>query len=162
MKEKQESTLINWNYDIGLKGKILEMSPIEYMERTNIYNRMSEKEVNEYFFKHKGKILYFPPNSEQSYKRIIEGVAMGNKIYIPWLEYDEKGNFVGQEGFHRALVARDLGIDKIPVLVIGELPKYYLRLFELAEELGPGWRKSLTEQINRINAMKEKVFEQYK
>lgn len=154
MKEE----LINWNYDIGLKGKIVEMPPIEYMERTNIYNRMSNKEVDEYFFKHKGKILYFPPESEQSYKSIIEGIAMGNKIYIPWLRYDEKGNLTDQEGFHRALVARDLGVEKIPVMIIGEeeMPKEYMRLFELAKELGPEWRISLTEQINSINMMREK------
>lgn len=156
MKEKEE--IINWDYsDWSHKGRIVEMSPIEYMERTNIYNRMEKSVFDKYFFKHKGQILYFPPDSEQSYKLIVEGIAMGNKIHIPWIEFDEKENFVDQEGFHRALVARDLGIEKIPVLVIGEMPKDYLRLFELAKELGPDWRKSLTEQINRINEMREKV-----
>src|SRR5690606_28359821 len=58
-------------------------------------------------------ILY----SRKSQMAIIDAIKQGNKIDMPMLDYSKKGYF-GQEGRHRAIVARALGIKEMPVFIL--------------------------------------------
>lgn len=144
---------INWNLNIS-EGRIVYMPPEEYMERVNIFNRIGMSRVIEDERKAIGKgyrgIGYYPPLSERSYRSVLEGIRAGNEMDIPNIVY-RNGKFDNQEGFHRALVARDLGIEKIPVLVIGEMPSVFIRALDIR------WNENLTEQVKAINALKGKV-----
>ena len=144
---------INWNLNIR-DGKIVYMPPEEYMERVNIFNRIGMSRAVEDERKAVGRgyrgIGYYPPLSEQSYRSILEGIRAGNEIDIPNIVY-RNGMVENQEGFHRALVARDIGIEKIPVQVIGEMPSGFSRALNLR------WNENLTEQVKAINALKGKV-----
>jgi len=144
---------INWNLNIR-EGRIVYMPPEEYMERVNIFNRIGMSRVIEDERKAIGKgyrgIGYYPPLSEQSYRSILEGIRAGNEMDIPNLVY-RNGLVDNQEGFHRSLVARDIGIEKIPVQVIGEMPSVFSRALNLR------WNENLTEQVKAINALKGKI-----
>uniref|UniRef100_A0A6M3XFV3 Putative methyltransferase n=1 Tax=viral metagenome TaxID=1070528 RepID=A0A6M3XFV3_9ZZZZ len=144
---------INWNLNVR-EGRIVYMPPEEYMERVNIFNRIGISKAVEDERKAIGKgyrgIGYYPPLSEQSYRSILEGIRAGNEIDIPNLVY-RNGMVENQEGFHRALVARDIGIEKIPVQVIGEMPSGFSRALNLR------WNENLIEQVKAINALKGKV-----
>lgn len=144
---------INWNLNIR-EGRIVYMPPEEYMERVNIFNRIGMSRAIENERKAIGKgyrgIGYYPPLSEQSYKSILEGIRAGNEMDIPNIVY-RNGMVDNQEGFHRSLVARDIGIEKIPVHVIGEMPSVFSRALNL------NWNQNLTEQVKAINALKGKV-----
>lgn len=144
---------INWNLNVR-EGRIVYMPPEEYMERVNIFNRIGMSRVIEDERKAIGKgyrgIGYYPPLSEQSYRSVLEGIRAGNEIDIPNLVY-RNGMVENQEGFHRALVARDIGIEKIPVQVIGEMPSGFSRALNLR------WNENLIEQVKAINALKRKV-----
>ena len=146
---------INWNLNIR-DGRIVYMPPEEYMERVNIFNRIGMSRVIEDERKAIGKgyrgIGYYPPLSEQSYRSILEGIRAGNEIDIPNLVY-RNGMVENQEGFHRALVARDIGIEKIPVQVLGEMPSGFSRALNLR------WNENLTEQVKAINALKGNIME---
>lgn len=141
---------INWNLNIR-EGRIVYMPPEEYMERVNIFNRIGMSRTIEDERKAIGKgyrgIGYYPPLSEQSYRSILEGIRVGNEMDIPNLVY-RNGMVDNQEGFHRALVARDIGIEKIPVQVIGEMPSVFSRALNLR------LNENLTEQVKAINALK--------
>ncbi|MDP2755469.1 MAG: hypothetical protein Q8P40_13910, partial [Nitrospirota bacterium] len=144
---------INWNLNIR-EGRIVYMPPEEYMERINIFNRIGMSRVIEEEQRAIGRgyrgIGYYPPLSEQSYRSILEGIRAGNQIDIPNIVY-RNGKVENHEGFHRALVARDIGIDKIPVQVIGEIPSSFSRALNLR------WNENLTEQAKAINALKGKI-----
>ncbi len=144
---------INWNLNVR-DGKIVYMPPEEYMERVNIFNRIGMSRVLEQEQKAIGKgyrgIGYYPPLSESSYRTILAGIRAGNEIDIPNIVY-RNGMVDDQEGFHRSLVARDLGIDRIPVHIFGDMPSVFSRALNL------NWNQNLTEQVKAINALKGKV-----
>lgn len=144
---------INWSLNIR-NGRIVYMPPEEYMERVNIFNRIGMSRVIEDERKAIGSgyrgIGYYPPLSEQSYRLILEGIRAGNEMDIPNIVY-RNGLVENQEGFHRSLVARDLGIEKIPVQVIGEMPSVFSRALNLH------WNENLTEQVKAINALKGNI-----
>lgn len=146
---------INWNLNIR-EGMIVYMPPEEYMERVNIFNRIGMQRVLEEERRAKERgyrgIGYYPALSESSYRSILEGIRAGNEIDVPNLVY-RNGMLENQEGFHRALVARDIGIGKIPVQVIGEMPSSFSRALNLR------WNENLTGQVKAINALKGKVRE---
>lgn len=119
---------VNWNTSVQ-EGQVVWMSPQEYIERVNIFNRMSDSEVlrREVKATNRGSrgILYYPPLSEDSYQSLIKAMRDGNAMDIPNLEYNSEGYLTSQEGFHRSLVARDLGIKEIPIQVIGAMPETF-------------------------------------
>jgi len=78
----------------GIEGKVVMMLPDEYLS----------------------KIPHQEP-SQESAEKIKNAIKNGSKINIPYLDYSEGGR-VSQEGRNRAYVARDMGIEKIPVLVV--------------------------------------------
>jgi len=46
-----------------------------------------------------------------------DAMNKGDKFPLPWLRYID-GGFTGQEGYHRANAAKQLGIEKIPVAIL--------------------------------------------
>ena len=92
-------------FDEDLKngiGFIAEMSPDEYIDRIamEIFHNTREASVNCDF---------------ENVKKYAKMIANGTKFDMGYLDY-EKG---GQEGRHRAIAARLLGIKKIPVYIRG-------------------------------------------
>jgi len=81
-----------------LEGHIEMMSPAEYLQR------ISEKPIN---------------RIEDKIENLKKLVKQGIKIPIPYLNYS--GGELSQEGRHRAYLAKELGIEQIPVLIINDV-----------------------------------------
>ena len=109
----------------GSPGKIVYMRPEEYIQRVNIRNRKSDFEIEHYkerALKSGARgILYYPVFSEGNKERLEQAMLQGNEMEMPWLLYDDY-QLKEQEGFHRAMACRDLGIKEIPVVVYGDIP----------------------------------------
>jgi len=56
---------------------------------------------------------------------VKEDALKGEKISMPWLQFEE-GKYVPgqQEGHHRIWAARELGAEKVPVVMVNRDPKY--------------------------------------
>ena len=124
--------------------KIVYMSPNEYIERINITNRKSPSEFQLYYDKNKGRILFFPPHSEGNTERLKQAILSGKEMEMPWIEY-RGGIVTEQEGFHRAVACKELGIREIPVIVYsqnGILPSYKKSPFPFQSEIYGIERKS--------------------
>ncbi len=85
----------------GRKYELVYMSPDEYL---NLLRTKSDI----------GDVPAFPN------KDIANLMRGGEKMPVPWLEYDKAGKIIGQEGRNRALAAKELGIKEIPV--VSEMP----------------------------------------
>ena len=94
----------------GRKGAFLaEMSPREYIERCafEIFTDATMEST----------IHGVVPRNVEKYTHMM---AAGTKFDVPYLNYRDHG----QEGRHRALAAYNMGIETIPVLIIGDpVPK---------------------------------------
>lgn len=98
----------------GYTSKIEWMSPDEYIYACAGDSENKEEsirfmtETRRRSYDHKGRNLI-----EEYKKRWINGEnpPMGYLIYV-------NGKYWGQEGLHRAIMAKDIGVDLIPVLVI--------------------------------------------
>lgn len=53
---------------------------------------------------------------KEAYDKLLEAVKNGAEIDMPVLDF--RDGYFFQEGRHRAVLAKDLGVDKIPVLVV--------------------------------------------
>lgn len=107
----------------GLTGEIEWMSPDEYIDRCVEGAYGAEKPSVEY---ERWKRLVI-----QDRRSSIIGNDSGNSLIdaykdrwiageqppMGYITYDE-GEYSGQEGLHRALMAKDLGVIEIPVLII--------------------------------------------
>ena len=88
-------------YNAAYKGQragIVEMTPDEYLRHANPYAGSLEME-------------------QRKLESIRKGVIEGKEFGLPYLRFDETGKVVGQEGRHRATVAKETGHEKIPVAV---------------------------------------------
>lgn len=86
------------------KGRIVEMSPREYLERCAyeiFHNGTMESTM--------GAV------DEKTTDKYAEQMKKGVKFDLPYLNYKD----MGQEGRHRAVAAYKAGIETIPVLIIG-------------------------------------------
>ena len=92
----------------GSKNAVVcEMSPEEYLKRC-AYDVFADGTIE-------STMQGVTPSNVDKY---AEKMAGGEAFDMPWLNFDPlRGN--GQEGRHRALAAQALGIEKIPVLVVG-------------------------------------------
>lgn len=86
---------------------IAEMSPREYLERCayEIFDQGTMESV----------VNGVVPETAEKYRKMMED---GTKFHLPYLNYRDGG----QEGRHRAVAAHLLGIEKMPVLIIGKPP----------------------------------------
>jgi len=114
--------------------EIVYMSPDEYANRVKIgfWNNLSTdqkikyKSTDEYWDKQSSKGI-----DVTKAKMYAERALKGDKFPIPYIAYDiDKGNML-QEGNHRAMAAKILGIESIPVCLIN---KSYANLDENFDE----------------------------
>lgn len=112
------------------------MSPEEYLKRVT----EGQKSTTE---AQKGMI-------SQERKDVVKaGINKGNKIDMPSLSYDRKGEFDTQEGRHRATIAKERGEKLIPVVI--EKSANEQDLFNKAKEIINIANKDLkTNDINEI------------
>ena len=138
----------NWKPIIG-DGKVVSMSPLEYIERIELVNRLGSREKvkeQEAAALKKGYpgILHYPPYSPESVKSIQKGYNDRSEFYMPEIVYRADGTVGDQEGYHRAIAAINMGIKKIPVTIYGDLPATYEKNTNYKDEVG-----RLTSQPNK-------------
>ncbi len=103
-----------WAEKKGKVGKIVWMSPTEYVERCE----RGFKSIGEPGAVRGGR-------SPEKIKQYAADMQKGDKF--PMLELDYDRGF-GQEGLHRAMAAEVLGVGKVPVWVIRTSPQWQERL----------------------------------
>lgn len=119
-------------YHASYKGQIVDvvrMSPDEYLREANKYT-----ESDHY--------------TSQKLDSIRQGVKDHKEFGMPYLSYDEAGQISGQEGRHRAVVAKELGMDTIPVAVRRKVSPD----FDLERKLKKG--EISGEEVVRLQRMK--------
>jgi hypothetical protein len=98
-------------------GVIVEMTPDEYLDNVAIQQFPRFKKDNPSFNTlDKYKEFMINNLNKERIKKLKESVLTGCKLPMPFIDY----KIEGQEGRHRAVVARELGIKKIPVLKVFE------------------------------------------
>ena len=91
------------NKNKNVKAQVFELTPDEYLERSAKILNKPKKELEQTI------------RQGDRYDDMVElAISKNDDIQMPYLDYASKG----QEGNHRALVAKDLGAETIPVLVI--------------------------------------------
>jgi len=107
--------IVDYPEQYGYKKKKVMMTPDEYMMKSRIAHQW-EGTPEQY-----EKSTVFPSNVEKL-KPII--ASKEGKMAVPWIE-TKRGKYYDQEGRHRAVAARQLGIKKIPVFMV-ETDKQYI------------------------------------
>lgn len=91
------------NKNKNVEAQVFEITPDEYLERSAKILNKPKKELEQAI------------RQGDRYDNMVElAISKNDDIQMPYLDYANKG----QEGNHRALVAKDLGAETIPVLVI--------------------------------------------
>lgn len=92
--------------------------------------------------------------------KMMDDMKAGNKFPTPFIEYP-KGRSVGQEGLHRALAAKNLGIKEMPVYLqqigpdYGDTKDTTRRLAKRAYKYGPILKKLFSLPLNELGLMPE-------
>ena len=98
-------------------GKIVEMSPDKYIDEAYKGFTGEAKTYGAPEFPKermiKGRL------ADTSYPKIKAMIKNNEKLWMPYLNYGKNSSF-SQEGLHRALALKELGIKKMPVLVASE------------------------------------------
>ena len=90
--------------------EIMRMSPDEYLERGAAILR-PEGKTTQYVIDDRAK--------ESGYIDNMAASMQGGQVYAaPYLDYGSGGRDASQEGMHRALAAKQLGMEEIPVMVL--------------------------------------------
>lgn len=92
--------------------KIEHMSPDEYIDR--VYDAYKHIVIDDGIPLTRNDIIN--GRSKSLIKKYAKDMENGDKFPIPSLYY--RGTRLGQEGLHRALAAKLIGINKIPVMVV--------------------------------------------
>lgn len=100
----------------GRYGKVVNMSPDRYIDEaykgfsgiTKTYGGEVSKDRMI-----KGRL------ADPSFGKIKDMVKNGEKLWIPYLNYGKNSQF-SQEGLHRALALKELGIKEMPVMIANE------------------------------------------
>lgn len=111
-----DDVLNDWEYGLRKNrlGKVVQMSPDEYIqEAAKMFARPWRKVTAEDLIKQR---------TDNNLVRLKEILPQGN-IDMPMLNYGP-GSFTSQEGLHRALAAKQLGIKQIPVGIFQSGPDY--------------------------------------
>ncbi len=111
------------------RGRIEQMSPDEYIDHCINEMWLNDPELRKQFNSQeelKERILGYRTQSIDDEGRSLlekykEMWLQGNKPPLPYIIYRGKEKeYFGQEGFHRALAAKELGVASMPVLIIEE------------------------------------------
>ena len=99
-------------------GRVVEMSPQRYIDEAyKGFNGANNAVYNENFSKSR---MIDHRLADESYKKIKNMIKSGKKLWMPYLNYGKKATDFSQEGLHRALALKELGIEKMPVVVSNE------------------------------------------
>lgn len=98
-----------WRMSKKATGEVQYMSPDEYLEKAA--DLLSSKEKSPVTVE---SLVSSRPRKD--WVGIADAMGEGKVFASPWLDY--RSGMEGQEGIHRALAAKHLGMDKIPVTVI--------------------------------------------
>lgn len=119
--QKTTIPMIDYPESYGKKVTKKEMSPEEFMEitRQEAIARTPDKEKKEYAYlfdpKKYESVVIHRPNLE----RIKEGLRSKEEVVPPaYIELSKEGRIIGHEGRHRAVAAKELGMEKIPVFIL--------------------------------------------
>lgn len=104
--------ILNGEGTKGVKAYIAEMSPREYLERC-AYEVFENGTLA-------SQVRAMDSANVEKYTKLM---ADGEKFDTPYLNYSKTHGFGGQEGRHRAIAAYNLGIEKIPVLIVDDADK---------------------------------------
>lgn len=92
--------------------------------------------------------------------KIMDDMKSGNKFPTPFIEYP-KGRSISQEGLHRAVAAKNLGIKEMPVYLQQIGPEYgntkdaVRRLAKRAYKYGPILKKLFSLPLNELDIIPE-------
>jgi len=92
----------------GLNAHIEYMTPDEYM------NRIGDIDVKSYLEEDSRRPI---PISRERIDLYKQDALRGDKFAMPWIDYRD-GKYEGQEGRHRAIMAKELGVEKMPVVIV--------------------------------------------
>ena len=96
----------------GQVGEIVNMSPNEYISRCNKgFTSIGYPDDNDAESTRDDKLV----------KKYAKMMKDGVKFHMPILDY--RNDHFSQEGLHRAMAARSLGADSLPVVVLTSLPR---------------------------------------
>ncbi len=110
----------------GVTGSVVNISPDEYLERaaSGQWEQMRPNQKTDWknYDEFKTYVTEKQRISEDKIKALSNKLEKGEKWNIPSLEYDkDTGKFRSQEGYHRAILAKRMGLKEIPVMLINEL-----------------------------------------
>ena len=116
---KTDIPIVDAPESFGFKKEIKQMSPDEFLEFTRAESKRRTKGKQGYGYlespEEYEKVVIFKPGL----KRIKEGLKDPKPLVPePSLEFGKEGEIESHEGRHRAVAAREVGIEKIPVHVI--------------------------------------------
>lgn len=89
-------------------------------------------------------------------RNIMKAMEAGDKFPTPFIEYP-KGQSISQEGLHRAVAAKNLGIEKMPVYLQQRGPEYgdtteaVRKLAKRAYKFGPIVNKLFALPLNELS-----------
>jgi hypothetical protein len=86
-------------------AELVTMTPDEYLGLTGVPLWLREQGVGGW-------------DSDPDYVKLTERIREGKPVDALWLDVDvDTGKVTGQEGRHRALIAKQLGIEHVPVIL---------------------------------------------
>ncbi len=104
---KTADTGVPYTNELLAKGKafVVEMSPKQYLQECayKIFDSTYEQQI-----------LVGQADNEGVTQKLVGLMQNGTKMYTPYLNYRDKQ----QEGRHRAIAAMEMGIDRIPVVIV--------------------------------------------
>jgi hypothetical protein len=117
-------------YHEKLKG---ERAHIEYMSPDEYFNKI-DKGFRSNVPEHKQYEV--EPQILENYNnpKLLIAAKRGDKFGMPYIEYNE-GEFAEQEGRHRAKMAKDLGVEKMPVVIIDKKREYRDPDFDMDDDI---------------------------
>lgn len=145
-KFKLQTTVpvVDYARSYGYKRKLDYMTPDEYIEKSMVSHNIPVNPRTKDDYERSS----IHPNNV---KRIKMGLITPQKqVPALWLETKE-GKLVGQEGRHRAIAARELGIEKVPVWTV-ESDKTFLKKKE-GYNPNKGYWEKVEEEENAAQGM---------
>lgn len=101
----------------GRYGKIVSMSPDRYIDEA--YKGFSGISKTYGGVNYTKDMMVNGRLADPSFKQIKDMIKKGEKLWIPHLNYGNNSGF-SQEGLHRALALKELGIQEMPVMIANE------------------------------------------
>ena len=142
--------------------KVIYMKPMDYIEKVSKgFNNAYKKYGNEQYIKTVDQLI--ESRKDASLEQLKKSFSK-NKIDMPMIAYEtySDGSIImsSQEGLHRAIIAKELGIEKMPVAIFSTA-RYGEKISNETlkanlEELTKGFKEK-TEIVNNNDERKEQI-----